>query len=380
MAKSIDIGVAESIRLQLDRELEIGSAEVGNAVSIAEDQVENLLFLHPMAFADGSLSIRSAITFRSKLPSGRTGALFQIDIGNEGFNAFNLSDHLPTRTDAATASSAYISVPMFDEVLYVGGTDSAFLLSRGANPVVRKVEIEQRVGDAPKARLRPSRYAHPVSTDGSVAMPLEDAAHAKYLAVLTVDQAGLTARWSAFADDAVRPIVIDRKSPPAMLLASELPQLVSTDFAQSQEAPYCSPLIYEALVHEGRIFVYTQGYSNSPKHGDPYGAIAEIGASGGVKALPFMLDFSSIGDGKKRGLIGRFTSSGRYCLLSPVYKAFDIWKGRQKLFDMERGKLVNIVLPRGYTKYDILDHAGGHFWAELRDPGKPHRLARLRLA
>lgn len=365
----------ESMNLQTDGEFEIGAAEIGKAAGIAQDQVESLIFLHPMAYPDGTLSARAMISFRSKLPSDSARALFQVDIGGEQVHAYNLSDHLPARNDAASTSSAYISVPMGDEVLYVGGTDSAFLISRGAHPAVRKVEIAQRVGDAPRARLRPSRLARPVSTDAcSVAMPLEDAAHAGYLAVLNIDRARLAGHWSAYAEQPT-----DSASPPAMLLASNLPRLVGQDFTQSPGEQVHTPNCSEALIRQGRVFVYTKGYSDSLRYGDPYSAIAEIAPDGRASARPFALDFASMGDGKKRGLAGRFTSSGRYCILTPVYKSADLWQGRQKLFDLERGELVDIALPRGYTKYDLLDHAGEHWWAGLSEAGKPQRMARLRI-
>ncbi|MGX4585663.1 hypothetical protein [Paenibacillus chitinolyticus] len=367
------------IELQVDTEFEIDNAKIADSAAVSEDQIRNVILLHPMAFADGHLAIRSLISFHTQLPSGRMNALFHVEIGSDGLRTFNLSDHLPRHTAANTPGSEYISVPMCGDVLYVGGTDNAFLLSRGITPEIRKVHIEQRVGDAPGFRLRPSPYAHFVSTDGSVAVPLQDAAHAKYLAVLTLDRDALTARWSAFVNEGAGSTVTDRKFSPPMLLASDLPQLVSADFTQVVEALGYNPLFNEALIRHGRVYVYTKGPSDSLKYGYPYSAIAEIGADGRVKSLPFVLDFASIGDGKKRGLDGRFTASGRYCVLNPIYKAADSWKGRQKLFDMEQGELVDIHLPRGYAKYNVMDHAGGYFWAELREPGKSHRFVRFRL-
>lgn len=43
----------ESMNLQTDGEFEIGAAEIGKAAGIAQDQVESLIFLHPMAYPTG---------------------------------------------------------------------------------------------------------------------------------------------------------------------------------------------------------------------------------------------------------------------------------------------------------------------------------------
>ncbi|MEU4690285.1 hypothetical protein [Actinoplanes sp. NPDC023714] len=79
----------------------------------------------------------------------------------------------------------------------------------------------------------------------------------------------------------------------------------------------------------------------------------------------------------KHGINGKITSSGRYVLLTPVFTAGE-WKGRQRLFDLETGDVVEPVLPRGAAKMRIVDHGGATFWlsdgaqrilcAEAEDP------------
>lgn len=98
-----------------------------------------------------------------------------------------------------------------------------------------------------------------------------------------------------------------------------------------------------------------------------------------MKSLPFMQDYTTSGDEKKYGIEGRFTASGRFCILTSVYKTTDPWKGKQKLFDMDRGELVDVRLPRGFSKYRLIDHAGNHVWAELWpvEQGAQKRIARF---
>ena len=79
----------------------------------------------------------------------------------------------------------------------------------------------------------------------------------------------------------------------------------------------------------------------------------------------------------KHGINGKITSSGRYVVLTPVFASGE-WKGRQRLFDLETGEVIEPVLPRGAAKMRIVDHRGATFWlsdgaqrilcAEAEDP------------
>ena len=85
----------------------------------------------------------------------------------------------------------------------------------------------------------------------------------------------------------------------------------------------------------------------------------------------------------KHGINGKITSSGRYVLLTPVFTAGE-WKGRQRLFDLETGEIIEPVLPRGAAKMRIVDHGGATFWlsdgahrilcAEAEDPRRHYAL------
>lgn len=46
---------------------------------------------------------------------------------------------------------------------------------------------------------------------------------------------------------------------------------------------------------------------------------------------------------------------------------------------MDGGQLVDVTLPRGYAKWRLIDHAGGHFWAKpsSHKRGEPHHIARF---
>lgn len=56
----------------------------------------------------------------------------------------------------------------------------------------------------------------------------------------------------------------------------------------------------------------------------------------------------------KRGVRGKFSADKKYLILSPIFKT-DEWKGKQKLLRLSDLELLNITLPRGYSKFRVLD-------------------------
>ena len=56
----------------------------------------------------------------------------------------------------------------------------------------------------------------------------------------------------------------------------------------------------------------------------------------------------------KRGVRGKFSADKKYMILSPIFKT-DEWKGKQKLLRLSDLELLDITLPRGYSKFRVLD-------------------------
>lgn len=56
----------------------------------------------------------------------------------------------------------------------------------------------------------------------------------------------------------------------------------------------------------------------------------------------------------KQGMRGKFSADKEYLILSPVFKT-DEWKGKQKLLRLSDGELINVTLPRGYSKFRVMD-------------------------
>ena len=62
---------------------------------------------------------------------------------------------------------------------------------------------------------------------------------------------------------------------------------------------------------------------------------------------------------QKHGLRGKFSAQKEYLILSPIFKT-DEWKGKQKLLRLSDLELLDITLPRGYSKFRIMDIWDNH--------------------
>ena len=58
--------------------------------------------------------------------------------------------------------------------------------------------------------------------------------------------------------------------------------------------------------------------------------------------------------GEERDWRGKFSAEKEYLILSPVFKT-DEWKGKQKLLRLSDGELIDVTMPRGYSKFRVMD-------------------------
>ncbi len=56
----------------------------------------------------------------------------------------------------------------------------------------------------------------------------------------------------------------------------------------------------------------------------------------------------------KHGVRGKFSADKKYLIISAIFKA-DEWKGKQKLLRLSDLELLDITLPRGYSKFRVMD-------------------------
>lgn len=134
-------------------------------------------------------------------------------------------------------------------------------------------------------------------------------------------------------------------------------------------------IINDLIVYDNKKFAYVVGEGNCitsiTKYGMTYYALIEIDDEG--KILSSKISSGNLHkkyqDEKRRGILGKFTASRDFVILTPIVKNNE-WKGRQKLFNMKTETLLDIKLPRGYSKYTVVDYKDNCFFIWNYKEGK----------
>jgi hypothetical protein len=112
-------------------------------------------------------------------------------------------------------------------------------------------------------------------------------------------------------------------------------------------------------------FIEGSDYGSVNKYGMDFYALIQLGLAGKLKQKIYevsgLQNGSNNSTGKKYGVRGKFTSSMKYLIMTPVFKS-DEWKGKQKLFDIEQRELIDIQSPRGAKDFRIIEHKDDIFW------------------
>ncbi|MBW6435818.1 hypothetical protein KZ829_18920 [Actinoplanes hulinensis] len=121
-------------------------------------------------------------------------------------------------------------------------------------------------------------------------------------------------------------------------------------------------IVGDAVGYGDSLLVCVEGSDASSvrKYGADFFAITRVTTDGTVTEPLYQQSGWKRRPGK-HGINGKVTSSGRYVLLTPVFAAGE-WKGRQRLFDLETGEVIEPVLPHGAAKMRIVDHHEAAFW------------------
>jgi hypothetical protein len=163
----------------------------------------------------------------------------------------------------------------------------------------------------------------------------------RYMAMLKVELAKEHAEWIRFG----RKFLFSFKS-------SDFP----TDFK------IFPPHIYHAAYLKKRLYIYTTGDNSSYlKYGMHYFGLATYNGNCKQIAQPYM-EKPSRRETKHRGRHGDFTSSGKYCIITPVFETSDPWKRKQRLYELSANELLECDVPRGYSKFKVVEHAHDTFW------------------
>jgi hypothetical protein len=131
--------------------------------------------------------------------------------------------------------------------------------------------------------------------------------------------------------------------------------------AASFQRPAKPFAILHAQRRQGSTYAFGIGHRDSGylKPGMDYSDLATINNTGAIIDTLFSLGRLYKED-KKGGKECIFSSSGRYAILTPVYKSDD-WKNKQRLLDLQTRELTDVILPKGATGYRIVDHHHDQF-------------------
>ena len=119
--------------------------------------------------------------------------------------------------------------------------------------------------------------------------------------------------------------------------------------------------LLHALRKQDTIFTFGIGHRDSGylKPGMDYSDLVTINNTGAISDTLFSLG-RLYKEGKKGGKECVFSSSGRYAILTPVFKSDD-WKNKQRLFDLQTRELIELTLPKEIAGFRIIDHHHDQF-------------------
>ncbi len=131
---------------------------------------------------------------------------------------------------------------------------------------------------------------------------------------------------------------------------------------ESPDTPVESCIVGDAAGCGDSLLVCVEGSdaSSVPRYGADFFTIARVTADATVTG-PLYQQSGWMRQPGKHGINGKITSSGRYVVLTPVFATGE-WKGKQRLFDITTGEVIDPGLPRGAAKMRIIDHCEGTFW------------------
>lgn len=126
-------------------------------------------------------------------------------------------------------------------------------------------------------------------------------------------------------------------------------------------------LFENTLIKNNKLYFFSSGTnSNYMKYGMNYVCLGVLEKSlfnkrYTLRKTLFFQDENELDSGKN-GKEGRFTTSRKYCIITPVFKTSDAWGSSEKLLDLHTERLFDVELPRGYKTHNIIDHYDNCFW------------------
>lgn len=336
------------IKLNVDQEYNISPQLYAPIVGTEPVCVTHYLDFAHMAFEDGSLAIYSQIWNKGNhAKSGKTKAALILYLQDEQVGYNNITSEISLNYGVRACG--------FDnQVIILSKTDRiAFYPDKGLGKA-KILNIKNSVSDAQYA----SQSSFLRCQDGIIAVPLHNVMDSHHLAFLKIESDPWHGEWLSW------PLEGEPPSSNILSLALKRYQKRTSDITPL----YHKYSIEQSVVRDSRVLIYTHG--GDSKWGYWHTALSEIGADAELLEHKLYENLRAYDDKKKRGKDALFTSSAKYCVLHSHYKATDDWKGKQKLLDLDTDELIELTLPRGYTKFRIVDHNGDFFWLQLEDRKK----------
>ena len=141
---------------------------------------------------------------------------------------------------------------------------------------------------------------------------------------------------------------------------------------------YQAPTIGSILEENGQFYAFLEGNITNPARLNLMGYywFLEIEPNGLFKTKIWEKDNLSRLEGK-HGMRGKFSGDRQWMILSPIFKNNE-WKGKQKILRISDNELIDIVLPRGYASFRVIDIWGSH--AFLTDENHKLTVCAIELA
>lgn len=166
-------------------------------------------------------------------------------------------------------------------------------------------------------------------------------------AILSVDFDKKTARWTHNGSCIYNKEKIRQQHLDAV-------KKVNGNFALA-DYNYNYPLIGSIYEQNEKLYAFLESSTINPAGLSMMGyySYVEISKDGLIKRKLWGKDNLNQLPGK-HGVRGKFSADQNYLIISPIFKN-DEWKGKPKLLRLSDCTLIDVVMPRGYTSFRILD-------------------------
>ena len=262
-----------------------------------------------------------------------------------------------------------------DQIMLLRGTRSLTAVSTVEPYSSTKWSVTNDITQGPDSRgpaVRPSSQSEITTTANTAAIPLGGSRDGHRLGFLLLDVAAKQARWSSWPNETLSRL----RTALSLILTSKvqddvpyrslvhLPSIEHWDDPQyglnQPVEDYAYAAINQATVSRAGVMAFTNGH-DTVQYGSFCSSLSVIDRKGRVAKRLFHEQYDR-NDPKKRGISAKFTASGRYAILTRIFKSTDDWAGQQKLLDLSSGELINVLRPRGLRHYRLVDHATDTFW------------------